>query len=297
MVDDRLSLTRAKSLVNGRVDSLTAPSAPPAPPEGTDGTMLTGTTLDLAPPQQRPRTLPRRLQRVAPQRSATGAGADAAAVLGTPAWIPSARSTAELCRATNCTAPGGSGVIARGDVLSATATASTMKWPLRLGPSRAGGDDDVSVVAVVSPSVAEEKHMEEVGVDEERAASAGGKAAGVTEPEQKEEEEEETKKNIAATELASTLVSVGSRHSALTVGRTAMGAAVAAAVGLPPSTRLPPASCASSSSAGCRSVQAMSAFSAASWCSSSFDGDNTRHGAPAVTVRSPASYFAGNCNG
>lgn len=39
------------------------------------------------------------------------------------------------------------------------------------------------------------------------------------------------------------------------------------------------------------SVAAWSAFSAASWCSSSFDGNETHCGAPAATVRSPASYF------
>lgn len=42
---------------------------------------------------------------------------------------------------------------------------------------------------------------------------------------------------------------------------------------------------------------AWSAFSAASWCSSSFGGEeNLKEGAPSSTVRSPASYFAGNCD-
>lgn len=56
----------------------------------------------------------------------------------------------------------------------------------------------------------------------------------------------------------------------------------------------------SSSSATCCSgfnESAWSAFSAASWCSSSFDGDETPCGAPAATVRSPASYFGGGTNG
>lgn len=89
---------------------------------------------------------------------------------------------------------------------------------------------------------------------------------------------------------------------------------------------------ASSPSAGCRSVHAMSAFSAASWCSNSYNGDvrsydgdshghvrrftgdsigdvrnfggsisdarsytgDVRLSAPTTTVRSPASYFGGN---
>lgn len=51
----------------------------------------------------------------------------------------------------------------------------------------------------------------------------------------------------------------------------------------------------SSPSAGCRSVHAMSAFSAASWCSSSYYGD-VRVSAPTATVRSPASYFGENGN-
>lgn len=57
----------------------------------------------------------------------------------------------------------------------------------------------------------------------------------------------------------------------------------------------------SSSSGTCRSGAsgvARSAFSAASWYSSNFGGDDaSRGGAPASTVRSPASYFDGNCNG
>lgn len=53
--------------------------------------------------------------------------------------------------------------------------------------------------------------------------------------------------------------------------------------GIPPS--VPP-----SSSAGYRSREALSAFSAASLCSS-YDGESSWYSAPAVTVRSPASYF------
>ncbi|CAN0355421.1 unnamed protein product [Pylaiella littoralis] len=84
------------------------------------------------------------------------------------------------------------------------------------------------------------------------------------------------------------------------VGPTAAAPAAAPAAAAGPVAKRALLEKRSSSSATCHSgfsESAWSAFSAASWCSSSFDGDETPCGAPAATVRSPASYHGGAVEG
>ena len=200
----------------------------------------------------------------------------------------------------------------------APASAATAAWPPPLPPSAVERERLHRWVGR-QPAAAE---------SEEKHPDTSGEEAAARRMKPVTPQEEDGKQNMAYSESDATTTRVGAEERSLPGmrGVPGMGARVVLAP-LPGAFRS-----ASSPSAGCRSVHAMSAFSAASWCSNSYNGDarshigdshghvrrvtgdsigdvrnfggsisdarsyagDARHSAPPMTVRSPASYFGDN---
>lgn len=244
-------------------------------------------SIDLPPPQQAA-VPPPPLLHLAANQGTTGKSV-ARKVLGTPAIKSTAPSKVMEHRATTMAA--GEEANALKTSAAFAAAAANVVWPLPLASLGARGEDGRTAAAVPPPKQAASRKKEEGGANErrkERKAGVGvsralasfGRAAG------------EPGAGGAVMEPEATMVAIGPGNSALNFG-SAVGRRGRKDM---PTPARPKHSGRSSSSPGHRSVHARSAFSAASWRSSSYEGDGSRYDAPAVTVRSPASYFAGSSN-
>lgn len=269
--DNRLALTRTETATDRNTTCV-------------DPTSISTLSRGLGPPQQRGAAALSR-----PTGATSGIPAGARGGASTPAVKSTARYELEDHRAVTSAAASGAARVASAEPSSASAPASapaqaspTVTWPVPLGPVSAGVQ--ISAAAALPSAVgAKSTAPPDDGREEckEATPEAGmkpGRYCGLTESESTitEDEKDRVAKQGSGPMRSSALLRTGGvRREGYAMRATPREVAYSG----PPS-----------SSAGFPSMQAMSAFSAASLCSS-YNDESSWYGAPVETVRSPASYF------